>query len=80
MNCAIYPHSPNRIINLLHLLKIRVTYVKIGESVYNISDVTVDTIWVTRWRNWLRFAVSILDGVIGIFIDIILPAAVCPWG
>jgi len=41
----------------------------------------------TRWRSWLRHcatsrkvADSIPDGVIGIFIDIILPARLWPRG
>jgi hypothetical protein len=43
--------------------------------------------WGTRWRSWLRHcaanrkdAGSIPDGVIGIFIDIIVPAALWSWG
>jgi hypothetical protein len=41
----------------------------------------------TRWRRWLRHcatsrkvAGSIPDGVNVIFIDIILPVVLCPWG
>jgi hypothetical protein len=44
------------------------------------------TFWGTRWRSWLKHfatsrkvADSILDGAIGIFIDIILPVAQWPW-
>jgi hypothetical protein len=40
----------------------------------------------TRWRSWLKHraisrkvASSIPDGVIGVFIEIILPAALWPW-
>jgi hypothetical protein len=43
--------------------------------------------WGTRWRSWLRHfarnrkvAGSIPDGVIGIFIDIILSVALWSWG
>ena len=40
--------------------------------------------WGRRWRSWLvdknrKVAGSIPDGVIGMFIDIFLPAALWPW-
>jgi len=54
---------------------------------FNISYSHHDVNWGTRWRSWLRHcatsrkvAGSIPDGVLEIFIDIILPAAQWPWG
>jgi hypothetical protein len=49
--------------------------------------VSVPIFQCTRWRSWLRHCFTsrkvaglIPDGVIGVFIDIVLPVALWPWG
>ena len=76
---------PTYMKNILHFNIKAVSCSFVLQAVVSFVDLTLPV--RTRWRSWLRHcatsrkvASSIPDGVIGIFIDEILLAALWPWG